>query len=696
MSANDSASKTNAGVAKSPNPPGNDETALNNTQIWGSVTNASPGQNSVHYPATVAYPYDPSQIATPAYDMGTYASATPLYQYSPFQYPNDGYQQSYDENFQSGETLTGYDGSSSQYPPYSVPIDQNSYFVGAQDGQTNAVYGKKQNLSLFDTSSENYTAHWVSSTTKIPADLKVSPDHPSDSVPGSNDFPSVNWNETQTDSFTPGAAGSGQNQTFNAASQVQQEALDQQLAQMNLGYNVQQQQYTGFGYPGTGGNAGQAWQANFPPPDSRTDQNNGQSNRSSGFYGQTSNGTGEFGASPGSTSQKASAGAPGQASWAEMVKKNGAHSGEIRHQPPPTSAANGGSGQNYQGVQRNSQNFQRGNQSGQSQGVRNFNSQRTYQNNNTGPNGVNNRQNNGLSRNSYSAVSPNQQVPYIPGPYYGAQPQNGLYNNRGNNGYNQRNNSMGQRIKQPQNVRPNVGYAGFNNNRLGAAGPPPGYNMPTEFNPFVPPPPLIPLGHRPTGNGPGAGLQQPQGGPLFAAPPYIMFNPAQQQFRYFNNQQFIVRPEPLMPSMYPNDPYFQMRFRPPFDFDPRFGPPMFSMPRYRNRGNNQRNGRGNKYQNNRQPRPNSKSDVNSVSPRDDKENKKEGEKLDEELAESVNRGPEFELGNGPTPEPKGDIQIVEEKKHDKNTAEKTSEEEEFKFPIENLEKEEAAKENSNE
>ena len=119
------------------------------------------------------------------------------------------------------------------------------------------------------------------------------------------------------------------------------------------------------------------------------------------------------------------------------------------------------------------------------------------------------------------------------------------------------------------------------------------------------------------------------------------------------------------------------------------------MPRYRNRGNNQRNNRGNKYQNNRQPRPNSKSDANSVSPRDDKENKKEGEKLDEELAESVNRGPEFDLGNGPTPEPKGDIQVVEEKKSE-NTAEKTSEEEEFKFPIENLEREEAAKKSSNE
>ena len=92
--------------------------------------------------------------------------------------------------------MTGYDGSSSQYPPYSVPIDQSNYFVGAQDGQGNAVYGKKPgNLSLFDTSSENYTAHWVSSTTKIPADLKVSPEHPSESVPNSNDFPSVNWNE---------------------------------------------------------------------------------------------------------------------------------------------------------------------------------------------------------------------------------------------------------------------------------------------------------------------------------------------------------------------------------------------------------------------------------------------------------------------------------------------------------------------
>ncbi|KAE9555882.1 hypothetical protein FO519_000862 [Halicephalobus sp. NKZ332] len=693
MSANDSASKTNTGVAKSPNPPGGDETALNNTQIWGSVTNATSGQNSVHYPATVAYPYDPSQIATPAYDMSTYASATPLYQYSPFQYTNDGYQQSYDENFQSGEALTGYDGSSSQYPAYSVPIDQNSYFVGAQDGQGNAIYGKKPgNLSLFDTSSENYTAHWVSSTTNIPADLKVSPDHPSDSIQNSNDFPSVNWNETQADTFTSGTAGSGQNQTFNANSQVQQqEALDQQLAQMNLGYNVQQQQYTSFGYQGAGANTGQAWQANFPPPDSRPDQNNGQPNRNSGFYGQTSNGSGEFGASPGSTPQKASAGAPGQASWAEMVKKNGAHPGEVRHQPPPTSASNGGNGQNYQSGQRNNQNFQRGNQSGQSQGVRNFNSQRTYQNN-TGPSGANNKQNNGSVRNNYSAVSPNQQIPYLPGPYYSTQPpQNGPYNSRGNNGYNQRSNGMGQRFKQPQNVRPNVGYAGFNNNhRPGAAGP--GYGMPTEFNPFVPPPPLIPLTHRPGGNGPGAGLQQPQGGPLFAGPPYIMFNPAQQQFRYFNNQQFLVRPEPLMPSMYPNDPYFQMRFRPPFDFDPRFGPPMFNMPRYRGRGNNRGNNRGNKYQNNKQLRPNSKSDVNSVSPRDDKENKKEGEKLDEELAESVNRGTEFELGNGPTPEPKGDIQISDEKKADGVAASEIPENEEFKFPIENLEKEEAAKE----
>lgn len=127
----------------------------------------------------------------------------------------------------------------------------------------------------------------------------------------------------------------------------------------------------------------------------------------------------------------------------------------------------------------------RGNQSGQSQGVRSFNSQRTYQNNNAGPAGTN-RQNNSSSRNNYSAVSPNQQVPYIPGPYYGAQPaQNGPYNNRGNNGYNQRNNGMGHRVKQPQNVRPNVGYAGFNNNhRPGAAGPPAGYGMPTEFNPF--------------------------------------------------------------------------------------------------------------------------------------------------------------------------------------------------------------------
>lgn len=90
--------------------------------------------------------------------------------------------------------MTGYDGSS-QYAQYSVPIDQTNYFTATPDGQP---YDKKTgsgNLSLFDNTAENYTAHWVSSTTQISSDLKVSPDHPSDPASNSSDFNNVSWNE---------------------------------------------------------------------------------------------------------------------------------------------------------------------------------------------------------------------------------------------------------------------------------------------------------------------------------------------------------------------------------------------------------------------------------------------------------------------------------------------------------------------
>lgn len=221
------------------------------------------------------------------------------------------------ESYQNAEGLATYDGSTNQHYPYGIPVDQTTYYAQQpQDG--NGAFNKK-NIGLFDNPSE-YTAHWVTSTTQIPANLKVSPDQPTDGTPNSApEF--TNWEESRSEYNAANNA--------NAQQQSQQEALDQQLAQMNLGYG--NQQYRTYGYP-VNQQTGQAWQqGSFPPQDNRVDQNT--QNKAPEFYNASNTGAPEFG----NNSSAVKAGAPGQASWAEMVKKNGVSSGDIKiiRQPPP-------------------------------------------------------------------------------------------------------------------------------------------------------------------------------------------------------------------------------------------------------------------------------------------------------------------------------------------------------------------------
>uniref|UniRef100_A0A915D7S9 Uncharacterized protein n=1 Tax=Ditylenchus dipsaci TaxID=166011 RepID=A0A915D7S9_9BILA len=76
--------------------------------------------------------------------------------------------------------------------------------------------------SVFDNNSDNYTASWVSSTSSIPPDLKISPDHISNSGGTPVEYPANCWTTEQ-----------GQNAA--AHNQLQQSA-SQQMGRVNLNH----------------------------------------------------------------------------------------------------------------------------------------------------------------------------------------------------------------------------------------------------------------------------------------------------------------------------------------------------------------------------------------------------------------------------------------------------------------------------
>lgn len=78
--------------------------------------------------------------------------------------------ETYPMNFQANSVPSSAF-SNSTAPIYQLPPSQKMHNIPHNNGNNG------HNSRLFDSSADNYTASWVSSTSSIPADQKIPPDH---------------------------------------------------------------------------------------------------------------------------------------------------------------------------------------------------------------------------------------------------------------------------------------------------------------------------------------------------------------------------------------------------------------------------------------------------------------------------------------------------------------------------------------
>jgi hypothetical protein len=605
-------------------------------------------QQYTMYPSGVTYSIDPSQVPGAAGLDYAMVPTQQIYQF-PVYYSSETFHhqpppQQFEDHYQTSPSAVA---AQQQFPPpaqggpstqyhqiqtahYSgTPNEQQQQQQSYMQHENSQVY-QKANATMFDNTAAKYTADWVSRTTLIPSEMKVPPELPGEVIThNSRVIEPKNWGEgsyvvTTTQSKLPVASGA-----------VDQAPLDQQLAQLNitsfpfvstqLSQAPQPQQLSSGGYtynwPGT----------------SQQQQHQQYRDQTTRAYSAT--------ALPKSQSS----------TWADVIKKNNNNNkGSMQHHPHSQR------GMNYQD--------QRGTQSAQpTYHQQQQQSQIRYEKSFAGP------------KNTFNQIGANNGGGFV------RNVNRSSFGNRGNNSNNMirpnsirqnsrpQNNFSGQQQQQRgplpsllaqhrtqnfprsnfgggQRPQGNHGYGGYNSG---------GHNqqqMP-EFNPGVPPPSLPNQQYRQPM--PPSMMPPP---PPFPPPPFNMMNPQQQQqfFRAFFSQ---VRPDAMMPQP-PQGPYGQFGqryFNPGVPFG--YGPPSFGQQfnRHPNFNRGQRRGRGSRFQ---QPRRNYQEQPRFQPDRQMSSNQ-DSKPLDPELADSVNRGVDFDRDETKTPEPKGDTETTGSPNEDK-------------------------------
>uniref|UniRef100_A0A914Y7J7 Enamelin n=1 Tax=Panagrolaimus superbus TaxID=310955 RepID=A0A914Y7J7_9BILA len=681
-------------------------------QFYHHPPQGGPPQQYTMYPSGVTYSIDPTQSGTnhqvggidytmlqpqQIYQLPVYYSSETFH---PQQGYEDPYQTSTSTQFQSiiGGTPAGggaapphqqYHIQTAQYSGAGAEQQQN-YMQQQQENSQGIIYPKVAgNATLFDNTAAKYTEDWVSRTTLIPSEMKVPPDQATIDLIShdSKVITPKNWGEgsyvVTTSSTKPIASATDQ----------QQPLLDQQLAQLDINtfpfvssHLSQPQQQLQQLQGGLGGGGGYA--LNWPGT-SQQPQQQQQMYRDQNIRGYNATGA----------PQKTQA-----TSWADITKRGTNNNNIINNGPPQHHQQQrpqfGGGGNNFH------QDQQRGSQSAQPVIIH---SQIRHERSFTGPKNIlikpvqiildhlsgMPRTNNNMGRgtgggpprqysqnlSSFSAPPQRQQQRGPPLPSLLAQhrTQNFPRNNFGAGGHHQQQQQRGQQGN-------NFGFTNFG----GDLQQPQHHQQMPEFNPGVPPPSL-----------PSQFRQQQQPmppmmpPPPFPPPPFNMMNPQQQQqfFRAFISQ---VRPDAMMPppGPYGFDQFGQRFFNPGYPFGPPSIPPYGGQfnryPNFNARG--QRRGGGGRGSNRfQQPRRNfqdqstkyysNNTQNNQQSSNQDSSIDTKSAPLDSELADSVNRGVEFDRDETKTPEPKGDTETTgspnDENKKDLSPKEEDEEEEDL-------------------
>jgi hypothetical protein len=588
-------------------------------------------QQSTHqqytmYPSGVTYSIDPNQAGGGGGLDYTMLPTQQIYQF-PVYYSSETYHQpqQFEDHYQTSP--------SAQFPTAQGPSTQyhqlqTAHYSGTPGGEQqqnymhpeNSQVYQKANATMFDNTAAKYTADWVSRTTLIPSEMKVPPELPGEIIShNSRVITPKNWGEgsyvvTTTQSKLPVASITNE----------QPPPLDQQLAQLDITpYPFLSTQLPQAPHqPGSGGYAFN-WAGTSQQQPQQQQQYRDQSTRA-------------YSASAMPKFQSTS--------FADVLKKNNNNKGPMQQSQPQ----GGMNFQDQRGTQSAQPTFQPQsqiryeksfagpkntfNQIGSNNGggfVRNVN--RSSGN-------FNNRGN--MPRPNTNRSGPRPQNPSFSGPPQQRGPLPSLLAQHRTQNF-PRSNFGGQR------TQGNIGYTSFGGHGQH-------HQQMPEFNPGVPPPALPNQFRQP----------MPSMMPPFPPPPpFNMMNPQQQQqfFRAFISQ---VRPDAMIQQHGPYgfDQYGQRFFNPGFPFGP--GPPFGQFNRHPNFNRGQRRGRGSRFQ---QPRRNYQEQSRFQADRQtSNQDSTDVKPLDPEMADSVNRGPEFDRDETKTPEPKGDTETTgssnEEKK----------------------------------
>uniref|UniRef100_A0AC34GRZ8 Enamelin n=1 Tax=Panagrolaimus sp. ES5 TaxID=591445 RepID=A0AC34GRZ8_9BILA len=704
-------------------------------------------QQYTMYPSGVTYSIDPSQAGTNQVAGLDYTMLQPqqIYQlpvyYSPETFhPQQGYEDPYQTStstqFQSiigGQTAAGAGGGAAapsqqhQQQQYHIQTAQYSG-AGAEQQQQNymqqqqqqenisqgIIYPKAANATMFDNTAAKYTADWVSRTTLIPSEMKVPPDQAAIDLIShdSKVITPKNWGDGSYVVTTSSA------KPIASATVDHQPLLDQQLAQLDINTfpfvsshlsQPQQQQHQQI----QGGLGGGGYALNWPGTSQQQQQPQQQIYRDQNIRAYNTQG--------GPPKTQAT-------SWADITKR-GTNNNNNNNRPQ---YGGGGGGNNYQDQQRGTQSAQPVIIHSQIRHERSFTGPKTtfnqtgannpgsfvrnvnrHSGNNFGNRGnmprPNNNNNNNMgnrsggggpprqqqqqSQNNFSSFSApppqqhqQQQQRGLPLPSLLAQhrTQNFPRNNFGGGG--------GQQRGQQGNT---FGFTSFGGGQQHSHQ----QQMP-EFNPGVPPP-ALPTQFRHQQQQP----MPPMMPPPFPPPPFNMMNPQQQQqfFRAFISQ---VRPDAMMPppGPYGFDQFGHRFFNPGYPFGPPSSIPPYGSqfnryPNFAGRGQRRGGGRGgNRFQ---QPRRNYQDQSSKYYSNNTQNNQQQHQQtssnqdskskssppLDSELADSVNRGVEFDRDETKTPEPKGDTETTgspNEDNNKKDSPSKDDDEEEEDLVVEDV------------
>ncbi|KAI1723100.1 hypothetical protein Ddc_07295 [Ditylenchus destructor] len=228
----------------------NQQTALypNNHDIYPN--------NGMAY-ATIPAAYNTAQYSTPyaqpppmpmknGQQQPTFANMAHSHanNYAPTMHPQQAASTGYYINpyLQQGVgNVSGVNGAMVSQQPQQLPHQLNSNAPVLKD------HTKKTAASMFDNGLENYTASWVSSTSSIPPDMKISPDHvsTSDNCTPSIDYGS-HWNSQQVTHIGPPQliqqqssvdefpVGASANRGYSPPS-ANIKIVQQQMTQLNMG-----------------------------------------------------------------------------------------------------------------------------------------------------------------------------------------------------------------------------------------------------------------------------------------------------------------------------------------------------------------------------------------------------------------------------------------------------------------------------